>query len=515
MSTLVNDIAKCPDAESDIAIRSQDSRMPFLVALDIGSSGVRAALFDENGCAISGAEIQESYGDITRDLATFDAEALLERVTQTIDGLFCMAAASSARIELIAVSCFWHSLLGVDQSGAAITPVFSWADQRAADATFELREEFDESVTHARTGCRFHPSYWPSKLRRLRNEEPHLVSRTRRWLSFADYMLSQLFGVTTTSSSIASGSGLFNLANGDWDEELVAAVGIGRENLPEISEQLSTRSSGRADYVSRWPQLRDARVCPATGDGATNSTGAGCHSKEKIALMIGTSGAMRVSFTGDPPVRLPPELWCYRANHERIVIGGALSDGGGLIRFLKETFSADGSMNERELETLAPDAHGLTILPFWAGERSTAWNPRTRGAMFGLSGNTTPVEIVRAAMEAIGYRFALIFSKLQEFAPDGEVVVSGNALRQSPLWIQILADVLGQRLALPKVAEASTQGAALLALEAAGKIQSIEKFSVPIEAVFEPNMTHHAIYREGLERQQKLYEKLYGNFGVR
>ena len=87
---------------------------------------------------------------------------------------------------------------------------------------------------------------------------------------------------------------------------------------------------------------------------------------------------------------------------------------------------------------------------------------------------------------------------------------SGNALRQSPVWIQILTDVLGRSLTLPAVAEASMQGAALLALEAAGKIQSIEKFSVPIETVFEPNMTRHAIYREGLERQQKLYEQLYG-----
>jgi gluconokinase len=486
----------------------------ILLALDIGSSGVRAALFDESGVAIRGAEVQRTYGDGNRDLDTFEAEALLEQVIQAIDELFCTPASASARIELIALSCFWHSLVGVDGAGAATTPVFSWADLRAADATFELRREFDETVTHARTGCRFHPSYWPAKLRRLRNEEPQTVSRTRRWLSFADYVLLQLFGVRTTSSSMASGSGLFNLATGNWDEELVTAVGISPAQLPEISEQLSTQSADMQRYASRWPQLRNARVCPATGDGAANSIGAGCHSTKKIALMIGTSGAMRVSFAGDAPIRLPPELWCYRANHERVVIGGALSDGGGLIRHLKETFSIDGSVNERQLEQLAPDAHGLTMLPFWAGERSTGWNPRARGAMFGLSTNTKPIEIVRAAMEAIAYRFALILSQLQSFAPDAELVVSGNALRQSSSWIQILADVLGQRLALPKAAEASTQGAALLALEAAGKIQSIEKFSVPIEAVFEPNMTHHAIYQEALERQQKLYEKLYGDFGV-
>lgn len=505
MSTVVDDIAECPDAESDIAFRSPDSRMPILLALDIGSSGVRAALFDESGCAIPGTAAQRVYGDSQRDLATFDADVLLEEVSQTIDAVFADPRYFRARIELIALSCFWHSLLGVDDAGLATTPVFSWADVRTADATFELRTEFNETVTHARTGCRFHPSYWPAKLRRLRRDEPQTFSKTRRWLSFADYISLKLFGVSTSGVSIASGSGLFNLQTGDWDDELLAASGIARECLPTISDRPIAVSA-----ATRWPQLSSAYVCPATGDGAANSIGSGCHSTKQLALMIGTSGAMRVSFVGEPPAQLPPELWCYRANRERVVVGGALSDGGGLIRSLKQSLSSDGSLSDLEVAALEADAHGLTVLPFWAGERSTGWNPRARGAIVGLSTNTKRVEIVRAAMEAIAYRFALIFSRLEPFAPGAEVFASGNALRQSPAWIQILADVLGRSLTLPLVAEASMQGAALLALEAAGKIQSIEKFSVPIETVFEPNMTRHAIYREGLERQQKLYEQLYG-----
>jgi gluconokinase len=265
----------------------------------------------------------------------------------------------------------------------------------------------------------------------------------------------------------------------------------------------------------RWPQLSEARLVPAVGDGAANSIGSGCHSTQKLALMIGTSGAMRVCFAGSPPDRVPPELWCYRAGSERILIGGALSDGGGLYHWLKQSLLPDEDFRtiESELELLEADGHGLTVLPFWAGERSTSWNPAARGAILGLSLQTPPIEILRAAMEAIAYRFALIARALEPFAPAATLVASGNALRSSPTWVQIVADVLGRRVHLSERPEASTRGAALLALEATGKIQSIEKTSVSFsetrETVFEPNLKRHAQYQEGLERQQQAYKKLF------
>ena len=231
--------------------------------------------------------------------------------------------------------------------------------------------------------------------------------------------------------------------------------------------------------------------------------------------MIGTSGALRVCFPGEPPERLPPALWCYRASRDRILIGGALSDGGGLYNLIKESLLSTETFAtiESELELLRPDAHGLTVLPFWAGERSTGWNPDARGGILGLTLKTRPIEILRAAMEAIAYRFALIAKALEPFAPGATVVASGNALRMSPTWVQIIADVLGRRVVVSETSEASLRGAALLALEATGKIQSIEKsfvaVSEAVETVFEPNMTHHALYQEGLARQQLIYQKLF------
>jgi gluconokinase len=257
--------------------------------------------------------------------------------------------------------------------------------------------------------------------------------------------------------------------------------------------------------------LSEARLSFAVGDGAANNIGAGCSSIDKVALMIGTSGAMRVCFEGKPPARVPPELWCYRADRKRVLVGGALSDGGGLFDWIRQSLLPDENFKtiESELELLPPDAHRLTILPFWAGERSTGWNPDARGTVFGVSLQTRPIEILRAAMEAIAYRFALIAGALEPFAPGASLFASGHALRSSPTWVQILADVLGRRVLVSELSEASMRGAALLALEAAGKIRSIEEFSAPVEVVFEPNMSHHAVYREAIERQQRLYQKVF------
>jgi gluconokinase len=515
MSNVLDEIVDGLEPWSGVLPVLAGSRRPVVLALDIGSSGARATLFDQRGSEIEGASVRANYGHTTTDFATFDAERLLEQVAKTIDSLFAKFSESAIRVELISISCFWHSLMGVDDAGNATTPVLGWADSRAVDAVYQLRAEFDEKKIHARNGCRFHTSYWPAKLRRLQTDEAERFHATSQWISFADYLALQFFGETAISISMASGTGLFNQRTCEWDEELIAALGLSVASLPEIAAPQQTFNRLANTYVSRWPQLSEARLFPAVGDGAANSVGSGCHSTEKLALMIGTSGAMRVCFVGAPPESLPPELWCYRASRDRILVGGALSDGGGLFNWLKETLLPAESFAtvEAELELLSPDAHALTVMPFWAGERSTGWNPSARGAILGLNVQTLPCEILRAAMEAIAYRFRLIAAALEPFAPGATLVASGNALRSSATWVQILADVFGRRVLVSERSEASIRGAALLALEATGKIQSIEEVSasgaIPVETVCEPNMQHHALYQEGLVRQQRIYQKLF------
>jgi len=219
---------------------------------------------------------------------------------------------------------------------------------------------------------------------------------------------------------------------------------------------------------------------------------------------------MRVVFNGEPPGRLPSSLWSYRVDRKRVAVGGALSDGGGLYRWLTQSLvvESDVAKFSSQLSALEPDAHGLTILPFWSGERSTGWTGAARGAILGLTQQTTTVEMVRAALEAIAYRFALIARALDTIVPHAQIIATGNALRSSPVWLQIITDVLGRPVMFGGSPEASIRGAALLALEAVGKIGGIEEVKVSVDEVYEPDGDRHLRYERGLERQEEYYQKL-------
>lgn len=460
-----------------------DSLNSSVLSIDVGTSGVRAALFDEAGNQVEGA--QAATRRELNGFAELDPEALVDEVKQTVDEL--LVRFGRVDVEATAISAFWHSLMGVDENGAPTTPLLTWADTRAVQAAKELRAEFDEREIHARTGCRFHPSYWPAKLRWLKKEHPEKFNATRQWLGFAEYLCLRLFGKTAASVSMASATGLFDQRASNWDFNLIEALGVSKNH---------------------FPQLVTDKELFVVGDGAANNIGGGCTTKENIALMIGTSGAMRVSYAGNPPTNLSPSLWSYRASGDRVVVGGALSDGGGLLQWLVQSLNTGYELHQ-QLAALEPDAHGLTILPFWSGERSTGWSSEARGGIFGLRQQTTPVDIIRAALESIAYRFALIAEALDGISPGANIIATGNALRSSPVWLQIIADVLGRPVMFGGTPEASIRGAALLALEAVGKIVNLDAVPVSIDGCLEPDMQRHARYREGLARQQELYERLF------
>jgi gluconokinase len=485
---------------------------PLVLALDIGTSSVRGALYDETGTQVEGTQAR-----ITRSLSTtfdggaeLDTEAAIEQTVRTIDEVLARSAHLKARIETVSISCFWHSLVGVNAEGRPLTPVIGWADTRAARYAEELKRRLSEAAAHARTGCRFHPSYWPARFLRLREEEPVIYRSVRRWMTFAEWLSATLLDETEMSVSMAAGTGLLNLNSCRWDEETLEATGVTPEQLPAIAAEHKPSGRLKEEYARRWPGLRDALWFPAIGDGAANNIGAGCTTRARLALMIGTSGAMRALWTGEPPNDIHPALWCYRADRSRMVMGGALSDGGGLYNWMTDALSLNLDPKEMEsaLSSLQPDAHGLTVLPFWAGERSVNWSTNARGAILGLTMHTRPLEILRAAMEAISYRFALIARALSTCAPQSEIVASGGALSASPLWSQMLADVLGRPVYLSSVAEASSRGACLLALEARGLLKSIEDAPAPFIHVYEPDMARHTRYQAGLERQEEIYERI-------
>jgi gluconokinase len=247
----------------------------------------------------------------------------------------------------------------------------------------------------------------------------------------------------------------------------------------------------------------------------------GAVTTERWALMVGTSGALRVAWAA-PDTRILWGTWTYRVDADRFVMGGALNDGGNLYAWLRETLrlplpadpatpgdAAAEAEVDAALAALAPDAHRLTLLPFLAGERSPGWAPVARGAVVGLTLATRPIDLLRAGLEAVALRFALLADLLGREVPvPRQIVATGGALLRSPAWTQIVADALGRRLVVSGEAEASCRGAALLALVALGALPNLEAAPASLGATYEPNPAHHAVYRAALARQQDLYARL-------
>jgi gluconokinase len=426
--------------------------MTRVVALDVGSSSVRAVAYREDGTPEPG-EAHLAYTGLDADDLVDACRTVLSQVGEG---------------DALAISCFWHSLVAVDERDRPLTPVLTWRDRLGEPPAV------DPADYHRRTGCFLHPSFWPAKIRRLEAEG----TRAARYLGFGDYLLLKLAGEARCSVSAASGTGLFDPNRLCWDEETLAALGLDADRLAPVSDE----------PVGGVP--------PALGDGACSNVGAGCVGRGRVAVMVGTSAAARVVYAA-PEAEAREGLFLYRLDAERFCEGGALSDGGNLHAWLNATL--------RDLDTAGiaerqPAAHGLVFLPFLGGERSLGWDVSLRGAVAGLQFATTPLDIAQAALEAVCYRFAAVLDALGQVE---SVVATGGALLANPDWVQVLADVLGYPVEISGVAEGSAHGAALVALERLG----IETPDAPVTGTVEPRPERHAVHVQARTEQERLIER--------
>src|SRR5258705_843450 len=435
----------------------------------------------------------------------------MEAVASALDRCLAGAGARAGDVAAVGVSVFWHSLLALDGDGRPLTPVITWADTRAAAAALALRREHDERAIHARTGAPLHSAFFPAKLRWLRRARPEVFRRTATWCGFGEYLQAQLTGALSASLSMASGTGVLDQARGRWDEALMEAAGIAASTLPRIDD---TAAPGlRAPWATRWPALARVPWHPARGDGACSNVGSDCWGPGRIALNVGTSAALRVVLPEPlgPHAATPWGLWRYRIDARRAVVGGATSEGGNVLAWCRRHLALPGdpAALEAALGAAEPDGHGLTALPFLAGERSPGWRPEARAAVSGLSLDTGAVEITRALLESVAFRLAGVYDRLRPLAAADHVVVgSGGALAHSPAWAQIVSDALGVPVALGGDAEASPRGAALLAREALGV--AVPEAPPPLR-VLQPAPERHARYEVARERQRLLYDKIVGS----
>ncbi len=232
--------------------------MDCVLTLDIGSSSVRALLFGIDGREIAGFGSRIPYWVSTTEAGGWEigAAELTQIVVQALDPLCAQMRMQKMRPAAVAIDTFWHSILGVAADGKAVTPVLHPFDSRSAAAAKKLALRIDNARQHSRTGCVLHSSYPPAKLLWLSEMQPKAFHAAKGWLSFGEYLFLHLFGAAACSTSMISGSGLWNQNANDYDHEMLDALPIKIEQLARIDEMDRPQTKLSNDFAQRCGRAR-------------------------------------------------------------------------------------------------------------------------------------------------------------------------------------------------------------------------------------------------------------------
>jgi gluconokinase len=488
---------------------------PFALAIDVGSSSVRASLFDARAQAVEGAEARKAHLlHIAPDGTAEDsAEDLLEGANQVIDQALRAAGPLAREIKAVGVDTLAGTLLGIDEAGRPVTPVYTYADTRPGPEVAYLRRHLDVPAVYQRTGCPQHTSYAPARFLWLRRAYPDLARQVNRWMDAGTFLYTRWFGHADLpiSYSIASWLGLLNRHTMQWDEELLGCLEVSPEQFPSLADYTNAQSGLASSFAERWPALRDAPFFLAVGDGAAANLGSGCLGPGRVALTIGTSGAMRVLLSEKAPA-VPPGLWAYRLGRAQTLLGGSFNEGGNVLVWASDTLQLPPLESiDQPLSLLPADGHGLMALPFLAGERSPNWAADSTGVIIGLRTLTTPLQVLQAFLEAVSYRFGLVWELLAPLARENpQIIASGGAITRSTYWLQLMTDVLQHPVTVTGEDEATSRGAAILALHGLGVWPVLDAMPARLGKVYQPDGGRSQVYQAAMRRQQQLYDALVG-----
>lgn len=459
---------------------------PVIVGLDLGTSNAKALAYDDE-LRLWGRATQEYPIDSpATGRAEQDADRVVEAALGCLTAARQQAEAAGARVRAVALSAAMHSILAVDTAGRPLTPALTYADARAAAEGDALRHTPVGDRLHARTGTAIHPMSPLLKLRWFAHNEPDTFRRAARWISLKEHLLARLGAPGLVDASIASATGMYDLATGRWDPEALAVAGVEPDRLGEIIDPMT---------VLRVPAL-DVPVVVGANDGALANLGAGAVVDGVGALTIGTSGAVRLVTRG---VVADPALFCTVLTADRFVVGGATSNGGLVLRWLRNRWLADdhAPMDYEALTDLAADvpagAEGLLWLPYLSAERAPDWDPTLRGALLGMDLRHGRGHLVRAGLEGVALQLRRIADAVQASGGDLTELRATGGFTHSRLWLQVVADVLGRPLRLPIDPEGSTLGAAMLGMVATGAHATVDDVAAVVQlgAQVEPDEVVH------------------------
>ena len=475
------------------------------LGIDMGTSGVKAVLFDRNGVVAGtghAAVLLAAGPDGRAELDPDEVVAAVAKATSDAVG------DAGAAVEAVGISCIHHSLMAVAADGTPLTPVTTWADNRALAEAEEIAAMPQAADWYHRTGCRVqHPMYPLSKLLWFRRHEPEVFARASRFVTIKEYLLFHLFGEWVVDDTLASAQGFYDIHRLEWDGEL--ATGLGGVPLSKLSQTVPCTHVLRGLKPGWGKQLGlrdDTPFVIGSGDGIMANLGSGVFNRSVFSSTIGTSGAIRTTVTA-PLTAADGSTWCYAFLKDRWVAGGAINNGAVVLTWLQREFGDQFRMDAREGEKLpaAMDrvaegvpagSDGLVFLPYLLGERCPDWNAGARGMLSGLDFSHTRGHVLRAAMEGVMYRMHTVDRALVALCQSRGVLRASGGYTHSALWLQMQADMFNREVQISAVTEAGALGAAFLAMHAVGAVTTLDDglpAMAPVRTI-QPNPETVAVY---------------------
>ena len=488
----------------------------YVLAHDLGTTGNKANLFDEQGQPVASSFAGYETAYPRPGWAEQEAADWWRAVRDSTRELLASSGVAPGSIAVVSFSGQMMGALPVDEEGVPLRSSIIWADQRAtAEAQF-LADRCGFQQVYRRTGHRAGASYTAAKMLWMQRHQPELYARTHQFLQAKDYAAYRLTGVFATDYSDASGTNLFDLERRDWAMDMVEAVGLDAHKLPPAYPSTAVIGQVTPQAAAETGLLAGTPVVIGGGDGACATVGAGSVRPGDAYNYIGSSSWIAV--TAERPLH-DPQMRTFTFAHldPRLYFPtGTMQAAGGSFDWLERLLrgGGEGQLYEELSATAAevePGAGGLLFLPYLIGERSPHWNPLARGAFVGLTMRHGRAAMARAVLEGVAFNLKMILDAfLEQGAEITAMRLIGGGAR-SPLWRQILADVYGLPILRPALlAEATALGAAIAGGVGVGLFPDfgVAHELVQVEEAERPDAAAQARYAEVYPLFQETYQVL-------
>jgi gluconokinase len=496
--------------------------MDCIISIELGTNAVRVYAFDLQGNTIGFAKGAYPTFHPFADYSEQDPEQIFITMLYVLKNLLNEKIhAKKHKVISICFSASMHSLLAVDKTGAPLTNLITWADNRGQKEAGQLLDSPIAGQIYETTGTPIHPMSPLVKIVWLKEQRPGLFQQTHKFMSLKSYIVRQLTGACVLDLSLSSATGLMNIYKKEWDSIALQYAGIRPDQLPEPVPINYSPGKLLTQYRVSLGLPATTKILIGSSDGCFATLGAGVWDEHKATVTIEDSAAVRV--VGDHVLTdKQRRLFNYVLDDTHYVSGGPSNSGAVVFEWFAKQFGDFRNAYDletcvddlvKEASTADPGAERLLFLPYLLGERAPIWNAQARGVFFGVNINHERKHFARAVIEGILYQMYSIEKMLQEHRNIKEVSVNGS-FASIPFCKQLIADIFHLPVSTSTNASSVSMGAYLLSATDIGIYKNIQQAarSVQLTETYKPDNRTSDIYSRYYAVFENLIGKLAGDF---